>query len=1424
MPSGSHLRSLQSKKPQEYSKHKWYIIRDILEERRRGQKIEYLVDWEDDPDTGEHYTPTWSASKDVTSKAIFDWKRKQEAQNQEHETAASEASVSQNSLRETEEERSSIRVPAAASLSSSQSVQHLCRRKRNRCQPSSDLSDSEEDDLNPSKRHCSEAPSLISSGSEAATDTASDVLLNTNGFFIAIPSKPSFDTSEYLSVAGSQDSTSLGTQSQSISALEDEDSQIVLAEHFSQRTIQDSQGCSTFDTQDSQPDINIIATTQGRYQANINTDREIPDSQKESSLGTSLSKTTEDQSHLAGGQEQESEFIVRRTPLQLALWESSQDQQQEIDLSNCISLTQDISEQPEDSRSNSFIAASAEPQRPVTGPSVPESVGLQLCEEESAADSERSIPSHQVDDFKEDPADHLINPIENHCQASQSPVFLTQPTFEIDVPSQTSSSQKDTSATAGPGRRNSQTVNQPQSRSQEIIVCSDTQGGGNCSSQSAQIVTPLPVISASQSSSNISDDLVPDTVRRRPRYQSLPASPKFPVAETSSQSTSRPLVISQDNEDEVSDSDSYQTCRERRSLPRVFRSDSVRSSGVGSGSSSSLPPNMDNSGGGGGPLSAIEELMRIQEAALQGTLGQESLTSPTGEAGQLHGDGDSMMDSAGLPFSASLDINSQPPITSDWNLGDNVTSSTELPVLTSAPAGPAIEAPIAEAPRTASMGEIFPVNLMPPEVVDQLPITISPSAISKSIEPDDSLGALPHHDVQPLDMLPGDDTTAGKSTASSPDAEEQYLSGPPTTVDQNEYIVTVAFPANIRPLYLSTMATYKREIELFNQAMQSDEGLPDRGTTDAVGRMFGQLRDICDFPASLDGSSIEALSATDLSKHATGTNSKYFFVGRFLERLQTSHKKILIIVRDITILGYLEAVVGTGEMAYSLKGLHELENQDEYSLLVVLLHSGQAPVDDLSDFDVVIGFDDGIIQTDIPSQWAQMSGKRPMLIRLTTTFSIEHLEMMMPPDLQGLDRQNALLIALFQSRSLIANDEQGEMIDQFASHFANQAIDPDPAFGWEPESIPAAVLEFYASTQPQSEAPPIAEELTSRKRKADDESQQTIKRLRLSPSPERATGGIDEAVRSQLNPNPSRLHVQTTQEHLDSVENKVSELQHQLAEKTALEVNHRKHITNLSKRVKSYDKTINLIQERHMAALRERSKYEAERNEAKQNEEKAWEQSESWHNKAKGLEEELKKKNAKLDEALLNAGTVATETFKEKMEELENSVAKVAELEKKLESREGELEYARDAYQTANHANSELTRENKELKEQLEALRKQAAGSLVQVQHINSGDQVKEMQRQIAETQAITKDREKELTRVEKELRALKNGRRETRQQSVPRSPRLGLMSPRTGRAAGGSASRGTSPTPFDSASGTPAPGLQLFNTPANGRWGHLRD
>ncbi|KAL1839307.1 hypothetical protein VTK73DRAFT_4072 [Phialemonium thermophilum] len=37
----------------------FYAVRDILDEKHEKGRLYYLIDWEDDPKTGERYEPTW---------------------------------------------------------------------------------------------------------------------------------------------------------------------------------------------------------------------------------------------------------------------------------------------------------------------------------------------------------------------------------------------------------------------------------------------------------------------------------------------------------------------------------------------------------------------------------------------------------------------------------------------------------------------------------------------------------------------------------------------------------------------------------------------------------------------------------------------------------------------------------------------------------------------------------------------------------------------------------------------------------------------------------------------------------------------------------------------------------------------------------------------------------------------------------------------------------------------------------------------------------------------------------------------------------------------------------------------------------------------------------------------------------------------
>jgi fumarate hydratase class II len=160
--------------------------------------------------------------------------------------------------------------------------------------------------------------------------------------------------------------------------------------------------------------------------------------------------------------------------------------------------------------------------------------------------------------------------------------------------------------------------------------------------------------------------------------------------------------------------------------------------------------------------------------------------------------------------------------------------------------------------------------------------------------------------------------------------------------------------------------------------------------------------------------------------------------------------------------------------------------------------------------------------------------------------------------------------------------------------------------------------------------------------------------------------------------------------------------------------------------------------------------------------------------------------------------------------------AKVQVLEKRLETSHKNEEYVRQLYQDATASTSALRAENQTLKEVSEDLKKKASDNLRSIHEINNNNASREYLRQISDLQTRLKDREMELDRAREELRQLKNGRRETRQVSVPRSPRMGMMSPRPGRTAFGASSRAGSPVPaYDNATGV---------QPGNGRFSHLRD
>lgn len=277
-------------------------------------------------------------------------------------------------------------------------------------------------------------------------------------------------------------------------------------------------------------------------------------------------------------------------------------------------------------------------------------------------------------------------------------------------------------------------------------------------------------------------------------------------------------------------------------------------------------------------------------------------------------------------------------------------------------------------------------------------------------------------------------------------------------------------------------------------------------------------------------------------------------------------------------------------------------------------------------------------------------------------------------------------------------------------------------------------------------------------------------------------------------------------------------------------------LADRSKReVDSWTASVNRIQPRYMAALRDRGISQKEREIAVNDQKKmtgTLQSTQATLASVKQENAELKRSLSEARASLLSGDNPELVKMVRLEQEAGQARTKMAELEEKARLAEENRQYAFDAYQSGSQNALDLRRELDDLQQQIVDLTRKANDNIVKINQTQQHNEVRELLRVIEEQRTIVKDRENELNRAKEQLASLKNGRRETRQSSVPRSPRLNVSSPRNpGRraateAASGSASRGASPTPFE-VGGNLMPGIgSLFagQQQGNGRYSHLRD
>ncbi|EGX92381.1 hypothetical protein CCM_03754 [Cordyceps militaris CM01] len=714
--------------------------------------------------------------------------------------------------------------------------------------------------------------------------------------------------------------------------------------------------------------------------------------------------------------------------------------------------------------------------------------------------------------------------------------------------------------------------------------------------------------------------------------------------------------------------------------------------------------------------------------------------------------------------------------------------------------------------------------LVPIHTLQELPDTISPSDILETA------GAVLNANTDP--MLDSLGVTPAAIFGSS---EEHFSAGqqPPgspsssTTSDEPalmQHVITLPFQANLRPQYDDTLLAHRKYITEFSKVFSNEEYVdPKPSLVAKIDDLFLALRNYCDYPQDLVGTTLEKLSPPEQAKYACDANPKFCFVFELLQGIETNIR-VLIIAQSIELLQLLAHITTTLDIDCSARALGSLDNNSNDSACNVTLALPSEEID-IDEFEVVIGFDHSFSGSPVAKALSPegQAVRPPMLLSLVTTHSIEHIDRHLPEELSPLERRNALLATIVNARKLTTDPDRGypephEIASMFCD-FLNGAVE---GVLWDPIPVPEEVLDIYMSSQSQSQQPAVVEAEGNRKRKLDDYDEEEAKRARTIPKgsttckeevplPDDVRQLLDSASTASENLPGSGVSIQISLSVLQAIAEKMSELERRVA-LSETEAQYKAVIESLEARLKEYERTSGKTYEKYRAAVEERSNFEREKKEADAALQSAQEAAQKKSTKLQAKIEELEAAVSRLTSGGEGEGANPLATSEKLLQEARQTANR---LEKRLQNATQDGEYAKNAYQEASSAATALQTENRELKGQNEKLRSRGSENVVRIHEMQHASMAKVYLKQVDELQTQKRERERELDRVREELRQART-RRETRQASVPRSPRMGLMSHSTGRP--NPTSRGTSPT------GTTEAGGAMIGAQPNGRWNHLRE
>ncbi|KAI0157818.1 hypothetical protein GGR57DRAFT_461047 [Xylariaceae sp. FL1272] len=722
--------------------------------------------------------------------------------------------------------------------------------------------------------------------------------------------------------------------------------------------------------------------------------------------------------------------------------------------------------------------------------------------------------------------------------------------------------------------------------------------------------------------------------------------------------------------------------------------------------------------------------------------------------------------------------------------------------------------------------------------------TLDPSALTLSIE--DPV----ENDVQASpSVLTDDGFTTGLPDGDLPmrisdedGSQENFPQSliPHIPTGPSEYIVTLPFQASSRPLYNDILRENETLINEYNSSFQVlPHETPRQSTIQKLDAMFSRLFDICDFPPFLD--TTRSLPSNQIAKHMLDTNSKFAFIAELLDLLQqyNSDKTILILARAGELLDLLGHLISSkGHRCVRADGQITDAIDANHNLTIAIFPTDAIPETLPQHCDVVIAFD----YTYRPELSAAIEADHLVTLALVTVTSIQHINMSITDDLQPLERKNVLMMALVKAMGYIEDPEPSSFLslvliaDKFAKRI-QMPEDDDDEFYWDPDNLPPDLFKDLHAVSSQFESS-AAQIVGSGKRPYIEDGEHRLpKRPKLhQPAVVTNLSHVSDKVKVMLDKDPDSADEATAVvsiKKLEDLQAKNAALESKLHESRVRAKQFQKLSERAQEEVNNHVATENTIQRRYMEALEERGNFEAACKAAKKEASHFSASLDSARGEIASLKEtraELKKKLAEANATLVSSSNPEVSRTAGLENELAAAKAQIASLEKKVTIAEVERDQIRTTYNQATQRAMETSAENRAYDQQVKNLQRKADETITEANTIQSTDNSRELQRLCAEKSVSIRQLELENNRLKEELRVARNGRRETRQSSVPRSPRMAAlgMSPRNGRgpsAMGPSSSRGTSPAAPENASSGNGQSALFNQTPSGAnRFAHLRD